>query len=133
MTLRCVIVDDNQAVVAAAADLLESQGVVIVGAARSGEDAIRVVGDLDPDVVLVDIVLGPESGFEVTRTLVENLEATACRTILISTHDEVDFKDLIAESPAIGFLSKADLSAAAIRRILKSRGCPRDATEPRGT
>jgi hypothetical protein len=38
--------------------------------------------------------------------------------ILISTHDGADYADLIAESPAIGFLPKAELSAAAIRRLL---------------
>jgi hypothetical protein len=38
--------------------------------------------------------------------------------ILISTHSEADFADLIAESPAAGFLSKGDLSARAIRRIV---------------
>ena len=40
------------------------------------------------------------------------------RVILISTHSEADFADLIAESPAVGFLSKSDLSADAIRELL---------------
>jgi hypothetical protein len=40
---------------------------------------------------------------------------------LISTHAEADFADLIAESPAIGFVPKRELSAAAIRRIVDGR------------
>jgi hypothetical protein len=38
--------------------------------------------------------------------------------ILISTHSEEDFADLIAASPAVGFLSKAALTAEAIRRLV---------------
>ena len=41
--------------------------------------------------------------------------------ILISTHAEEDVADLIAESPAAGFLPKAELSASAIRRIVDGR------------
>ena len=73
--------------------------------------------------MLVDIDLGPESGFDVARRLVQSLDSAGARTILISTHDEAEFADLIAASPAIGFLPKSDLSAAAIRRLLAG---PRD-------
>jgi hypothetical protein len=38
---------------------------------------------------------------------------------LISTHSQADFADVIAESSAAGFLPKAELSAAAIRRIVE--------------
>jgi DNA-binding NarL/FixJ family response regulator len=118
MTLRCVIVDDNPAVLGAASHLLETQGVAVVGVAENSEEALALVQKLEPDVVLVDIVLGPESGFDVARSLVESLDTAGSRTILISTHDEADFADLIAASPAIGFLSKSQLSAAAIRGLL---------------
>jgi DNA-binding NarL/FixJ family response regulator len=66
--------------------------------------------------VLIDIVLGGESGFEVARQLSERGMGTAA-LILISTHSRADFANLIAESPAAGFLPKSELSADAIRRI----------------
>ena len=66
----------------------------------------------------MDIVLGAESGFDVARRLVDGVDAAGSRTILISTCDEADFADLIAASPAIRFLPKSRLSAAAIRRLL---------------
>jgi hypothetical protein len=64
--------------------------------------------------VLVDIDLGGESGFELARQL------EGARVILISTHAERDYADLIEASPAIGFLAKSDLSASAILEILNA-------------
>lgn len=122
MTLRCVIVDDNAEVLRAASDLLDRQGITVVGRARSGDEAVRVVGQVEADVVLLDIDLGHESGFDVARRLVDSGNVPASRTILISTHDEAEFEDLIAVSPAIGFLSKSELSAAAIRRLVEDQG-----------
>jgi DNA-binding NarL/FixJ family response regulator len=118
MSLRCVIVDDSPAVLRAASDLLERQGIEVVGVAATAQDAVSVVQELQPDVVLVDIDLGDDSGFDVAARLVHCIDGAGSRTILISTHDERDFADLIAASPAIGFLPKSDLSATAIRQLL---------------
>jgi DNA-binding NarL/FixJ family response regulator len=118
MTLRCVIVDDSPAVLRAATDLLRGQGITVVGVAADGETALSLMRALEPDVMLVDIDLGPESGFDLARRLAESHRGTPSRLILISTHDEADYADLIAASPAIGFLPKSDLSAPAIRGLL---------------
>jgi DNA-binding NarL/FixJ family response regulator len=88
----------------------------VAGVARNVADALRRAQELRPDVALVDIDLRGESGFEVVRRLDPGLPA-----ILISTHAERDYADLIEASPAIGFLSKSDLSAAAIHAILSAR------------
>lgn len=66
--------------------------------------------------MLIDITLAGESGFELAQRLAEQRRGTAV-VILISTHPQVDFADLIDESPAAGFLPKSELSADAIRRI----------------
>jgi DNA-binding NarL/FixJ family response regulator len=118
MTLRCVIVDDSPDVLRAASEFLEGEGVAVVGVATTGDEAVALMEELEPDVMLVDIVLGPESGFDLVRRLVRSVDAAGRSTILISTHDEADFADLIAASPAIGFLPKSQLSAAAIRGLL---------------
>jgi DNA-binding NarL/FixJ family response regulator len=96
---------------------LERQGIVVVGVASTGAEALQRVEDLRPDVTLVDIDLGGESGFEVARRL-QRESGTRGPVILISTHAEQDYADLIAESPAIGFLSKSRLSGGAIRELL---------------
>jgi len=118
MTVRCVIVDDSPAVLRAARGLLEREGIAVVGLAATGAEALRLAGELEPDVMLVDIDLGRDSGFEVARRLVAVADRAPLRSILISTHDEADFADLIAASPAIGFLPKSDLSAEAIHELL---------------
>jgi CheY-like chemotaxis protein len=85
MRLRCVIVDDSPAVLRAASELLEGEGIAVVGVAATGEEAVRVMEELTPDVMLVDIDLGPESGFELARRLVHTRNGDRSRTILIST------------------------------------------------
>jgi CheY-like chemotaxis protein len=116
--LRCLIVDDSRRFLEVARGLLESQGMAVVGVASTGVEALRQVEELRPDVTLVDLDLGGESGFEVARRLEHEAGQPPPRIILISTHDEQDFADLIAASPALGFLAKSALSAAAIRMLL---------------
>ena len=79
-------------------------------------DALRCVDELRPDVTLVDIDLGGESGFDLARELLVSAGFTP--VILISTHAEDDYATLIAASPAIGFVSKAALSARSVRDLL---------------
>jgi CheY-like chemotaxis protein len=121
MTLRVLIVDDNASFLNAAGVLLERQGLRIVGAAGTSAEALQREQELRPDVVLVDITLAGESGFELARRLAEDGRGRAISVILVSTHAEADFADLIAESPALGFLPKSELSADAIRRLVNGR------------
>jgi two-component system, NarL family, nitrate/nitrite response regulator NarL len=123
MALRCLIVDDSARFLRAARLLLEREGGVVVDVASTGAEALVRTETLHPDVLLLDIELGGESGFEIARRLNEDhSKADVPRIILISTHAERDFTELIADSPAIGFLSKTSLSARAIRDILTASG-----------
>ena len=112
---RCLIVDDNAGFRDAARSLLEREAIEVVGVASNSAEAQAHVAELRPDVVLVDIDLGAESGFELTRALARQGHA---RLILISTHSELDFADLIAASPAVGFIAKSQLSARAVLELL---------------
>ena len=114
MRLQCVIVDDNEPFLKVARRVLERQGMAVVGVAANGAEALRQARELRPDVALVDISLGAESGFDVGRQITPHVR----NVILISSRDEDDYAELIADSPAVGFLSKAGLSADAIRRLL---------------
>jgi CheY-like chemotaxis protein len=122
MTARCLLVDDSAQFLRAARMLLEREGLV-VDVASTGADALRLVEELRPHVVLVDIDLGAESGFEVARQLDQRTYTTPSppfetSIILVSTHDAEEFEELIAESPAVGFLAKSSLSARAIDKML---------------
>jgi DNA-binding NarL/FixJ family response regulator len=118
--LRCLIVDDSLRFLDAARALLERQGVEVVGVASTSAEALQKAAALRPDVTLVDIDLGGESGFEVARRL--RREVNPAPVILISTHVEDDYVDLITASPVLGFLSKSALSGGAIRNLLDGRG-----------
>lgn len=122
MALRCLIVDDNAGFLTAACELLNRQGVNVVGLASSGSEALQRADELRPDVALVDIDLGPESGFDVVRLLAEPPRVEPLPVVLISTYAETDFVDLIAASPAVGFVSKSDLSGKAISDALEGAG-----------
>ena len=99
--------------------LLAEQGLDVVGGAGSGAEAFRQIAELGPDVALIDIDLGEESGFELARRLRQRPGlAVVPHVILISTHDEAEYADLIEASSAIGFLAKIDVSATAIQQIL---------------
>ena len=69
MPLRCLLVDDNDAFLEAARVLLERQGIQVAGVASNIAGALRQARALHPDVILVDIGLGEESGFELARLL----------------------------------------------------------------
>jgi DNA-binding NarL/FixJ family response regulator len=116
--LRCLIVDDNRRFLEAACGLLEREGITVVGVASTSAEALDQVQQWRPDVTLVDIDLGKESGFDLVRRLAD---LAPLRMILISTHAEHDYADLIAASPAIGFVPKSALSAAAIQALLSGR------------
>ena len=121
MALRFLIVDDNERFLETARVTLERDGIDVVGTATTAAEAVRKAEELGPDVVLVDISLGKDSGFDLTRRLAE-LRDQHSRVLVISTRDEADFADLIQASPAVGFLSKSDFSAKAIWELLSSAG-----------
>ncbi|MFE9766360.1 response regulator [Streptomyces sp. NPDC005808] len=114
MSMRCLLVDDSARFLEAARALLERGGMQVVGVASTGAEAVSRVHDLVPDVVLVDLDLDGENGFDVALRIAGDTTAV----ILISTHALEDFQELVAASPARGFLHKSALSAGAIRELL---------------
>ncbi len=116
--MRCLIVDDSADFVDAARGLLECEGITVVGVASTSADALRLFEELRPDVTLVDINLGRESGFEVAEQLHRAGGSSPSPVILISTHAEQDFTELIETSPAVGFVSKSALTCRAIRDLV---------------
>ena len=68
-SLRCVIVDDNPHFIESAVNLLECDGITVVGSATSSAEALQLLDELCPDVTLVDVDLGTESGFELAEQI----------------------------------------------------------------
>ena len=78
-SITVVVVDDEPLVRAALAYALSGSGVELVGEATSGEDAVRLVVDLRPDVVVMDVRLPRMSGLEVIRRLSQLAPASRVR------------------------------------------------------
>ena len=131
--MRCLIVDDSTIFLRAAGAVLEREGVAVTVASTGGE-AHRLIDEVEPDVVLVDVDLGEENGFDVVAELSARARGAerAPHLILISSHGREDLEELIVDSPARGFLNKSSLSAAAIR-VMVDEGEPGPASAPRGT
>ena len=91
-----MIVDDDEAFLNVAQALLERDGVTVAGVAGSSAEAVQRVRALRPDVVLIDIRLGQESGFDAARQLAGNGQSAPL--IMISSYAAADYADLIAES-----------------------------------
>jgi DNA-binding NarL/FixJ family response regulator len=121
MPLRCLLVDDNDGFLRAATLLLQREGVTVVGVASNIVDALQEARVKRPNVILIDIGLGDESGFDLAQSMaVQDGHLGGAELIMISSQAEADYAELVAESPAAGFLSKSELSAEGMRRIL---GC----------
>jgi two-component system nitrate/nitrite response regulator NarL len=119
VSLRCIIVDDNASFLAASRAVLHGREVKVVAVAKTVAGGLQCAEEHTPDLILVDIDLGDESGFDLARQLACRAQAAPADVILISTHPEDDFADLIAESPVLGFVSKSDLSIRAIEEVLR--------------
>jgi DNA-binding NarL/FixJ family response regulator len=120
--VRCLLVDDNEAFIETACRVLDQGDVMVTCTASSSSEALRQARELLPDVALIDVMLGDENGFDLARLLAGSGPAGSgpARTavIMISSGAEDDYAELIADSPAAGFLPKTELSAAGILRIL---------------
>jgi two-component system response regulator EvgA len=114
--MSVLIVDDHPSFRATARALLEEEGFQVVGEAENGVHALRAVTDLRPDLVLLDVQLPDFDGFEVASRLTRNGGGPA--VVLTSSRDFADFGKLVADSGAVGFIPKADLSGAALAALL---------------
>ena len=119
--LRILIVDDSRHFLDAARGALDQDGVIVVGVASTSAEAVKLARELRPDGILVDVDLGEESGLSLAREFASSQTAPV---VLISAYPESELADLIAASPAVGFLSKAELSAKAVSSLLANARGP---------
>ena len=116
MRPRVLIVDDHAAFRASARALLEAEGFDVVGEAADGEQAVREVERLRPDVVLLDIQLRGADGFAVA----DRLASAGCvaAVVLISSREAAAYGQRLESAAAKGFIAKRDLSGEALAALL---------------
>jgi DNA-binding NarL/FixJ family response regulator len=102
--LRVLIVDDHDLFRTGLRNLLEEQGVQIVGEAASGNEALRLVRELAPDVVVMDLNMPGMTGVEATRQIATIAPLTRVVVLTISDED-ADVMDAILAG-ACGYLLK---------------------------
>lgn len=120
--MRCLIVDDSADFRDAASALLARAGISVVGLASNSAEALSLYHEVHPDVALVDIDLGVESGFDLAEQFHRLATSPPLAVILVSTYAEADLADIIATSPAVGFLQKFSLTPEAIHDLLAISG-----------
>jgi DNA-binding NarL/FixJ family response regulator len=111
-----LIVDDHPSFRANARALLQEEGFDVVGEAEDGESALAEAMRLRPDVVLLDVQLPDLDGFEIASRLTSN--GGGPQVVLVSSRDGEDFGSLVAQSGAVGFVPKAELSGRAISNLI---------------
>jgi DNA-binding NarL/FixJ family response regulator len=113
--LRVLLVDDHDLFRTGLRNLLEEQGLQIVGEAANGKDAIKAVREVAPDIVVMDLNMPGMSGVEATREITSVAPLTRVVVLTISDQDE-DVMDAIVAG-ACGYLVKDSSIQELIRGI----------------
>jgi DNA-binding NarL/FixJ family response regulator len=110
MTTKVALVDDNQTFVLSVRNHLASDpSVKVVGQAFGGQDALRMIKELKPDVVLLDIAMPHMNGLEVARCLQRMDRAPA--VIFLTMHDNNSYRKAATGVGAAGFVCKSNVVA----------------------
>jgi DNA-binding NarL/FixJ family response regulator len=107
MTVRVLIVDDQAPFRAAARMVVQAtDGFEVVGESETGEDSVEKAGELDPDLVLMDVNLPGINGLDATRKILED-SANRVVVLLLSTYEEEEYAPRAAECGAAAYIPKA--------------------------
>jgi CheY-like chemotaxis protein len=120
--LRCLIVDDNAGFRDTARRLLERDGLAVVGVASTLAEALSSARKLKPDVTLIDVHLGPDSGFDLVRRLRQEQWTARAALILTSAGWNEEFAERSTATAADGFVPKSALSGDRIRELARLDG-----------
>jgi len=116
VAVTVLIVDDSEGFRRSARLLLQDDGFDIVGEAHDGSSALARVDELRPTLVLLDVQLDGEDGFDVAECLSARPDAPA--VVMVSTRDARSYAPRLATTPARGFIAKAELSGEALAAML---------------
>jgi DNA-binding NarL/FixJ family response regulator len=102
--LRLLLADDHTMLREAVRRAMESAGFAVVGEAADGADAVRLAGDLQPDVILMDVTMPVLDGVEATRQI--HRDFPDIPIVMLTMHADADVVRSALSAGAIGYLVK---------------------------
>jgi DNA-binding NarL/FixJ family response regulator len=120
-SIRVLIADDHRLFAQALEAILATDDrIEVVGHAEDGAQAVELAGELDPDVILMDIEMPGMNGFEATRRIRSD-DAGACVLMLTGSNSRSDV-DHAREAGAAGYVTKDRIAAELIDAIIEVSG-----------
>ncbi len=116
LQLTCVVADDHPAVLDSLSRVIEGHGIKVVARVRDGEDAIRAIDELQPDVAVIDLRMPGMSGMEVARRVVDRT-----RVILYTGHSDGALVAEALDAGVRGFVLK-EAPIADVARAIQTVG-----------
>jgi len=115
-TTRLLVVDDHAIVRDGIVALLQTQwDMEVVGEAANGQQAVDMVTQLEPDVVLMDLLMPVMNGLEATRRIKSGRSPP--RVLILSQYDDQPNVTACLEAGASGFIPKSDAGPALLTTI----------------
>lgn len=114
VAVSVLIVDDHPGFRSWARSFLEAEGYVVVGEAGDAASAMSAARELRPDVILLDVQLPDRNGFDIAV----ELDKEHARVVLISNREAATYRTKLSENPAVGFISKDELSGESLAAML---------------
>ena len=126
MAATILIVDDNAQLRTLMREIVaEESDLHVVGEAADGAEAMRLIQELRPDIVLLDLVMPQVNGLEVLRWI--KAEHPKIKVIIVTVHDEDAYRQAAEASGADAFLLKKTLGTVllpTVRRVCGSMPPP---------
>ena len=120
-TVRVLIVDDQEPFRSAARMVVElTDGFEVAGEAATGEEGIAMVGELAPDLILMDIKMPGMDGLEATRQIVA--DDGGAKVVVLSTYEASEYEQLALEAGAVAFISKSEFGPDELAAAWGSEG-----------
>jgi len=115
MPIRVILADDHELVRQGLKALLEREGFAVIGEASNGQEAVRLVSNVHPDVAVLDISMPILNGLDAARELQKSSQRT--RTILLTRHDEDQYVTEALRAGVKGYVLKTQAATDLVHAI----------------